>query len=103
MKAPDTVLLLPSEMAQCLAERVRALRLLEGWTRNTLASRAGVTPASLKRFETTGKASIDLVFKVAYALGRLGDFGPLLDPPPARSVEELESRIRAPVRKRGRI
>lgn len=93
----------PSEMGRLLAERARALRLVFGWTRETMAKRAGVTAASLKRFETTGRASLELVLKVAYALDRLEEFGELLKPPAARSIEELERRVQGPARKRGRI
>jgi transcriptional regulator with XRE-family HTH domain len=96
-------LLTPAEMGQSLADRVRALRLLKGWTRETLAQRSGVTAASLKRFETTGKASLELALKVAHALDRLWEFGGVLGPPPARSIEELERRAVKPARKRGWI
>ena len=93
----------PSEMGKSLADRAKALRLLKGWTRNTLARRAGVTAASLKRFETTGKASLELVLKIAHALARLEEFDKLLQPPTAQSIEELERRVAKPLRKRGRI
>jgi transcriptional regulator with XRE-family HTH domain len=96
-------LLGPGEMGKLLAERIKTLRLAKGWTRETLASRAGVSPFSLKRFETTGKASFELVLKSAGALGRLDEFGKLLSPPPARSIEELERRSAKPSPKRGRI
>lgn len=93
----------PPEMASTLAKRTRDLRLYKGLTRRTLAERAGVSPSSLKRFETTGKASLELVLKVAHALARLNEFGRLLEPPPARSISELERQSIAPARKRGRI
>ena len=93
----------PAEMGKSLADRAKALRLLKGWTRNTLAQRAGVTAASLKRFETTGRASLELVLKVANALARLEEFGRLLQPPAAQSIEELELRAAKPARKRGRV
>jgi transcriptional regulator with XRE-family HTH domain len=93
----------PAEMGKLLADRARALRLLKGWTRNTLAQRAGVTAASLKRFEATGKASLELVLKVAHALARLDEFSNLLQPPAVQSIEELEHRSTIPARKRGRI
>jgi transcriptional regulator with XRE-family HTH domain len=102
MDAPLLSLLAPGDVASSLAERTKALRLLKGWTRDTLASRSGVTPSSLKRFETTGKASLDLVLKVAFALGRLEDFSEPLQPPPAASIEELERQTAVPSRKRGR-
>ena len=93
----------PAEMGSLLAGRVKTLRLLKGWTRETLARRAGVTAASLKRFETSGKASLELVLKVAHALARLEEFDKLFQPPAARSIEELEQRAVMPVPKRGRI
>ena len=93
----------PAEMGKLLAERAKVLRLLKGWTRETLAKRAGVTAASLKRFETSGKASLELVLKVAHALARMEEFGKLFQPPPAQSIEELEQRAATPARKRGRI
>jgi len=96
-------LLRPGEVGGLLGDRAKALRLGKGWTRETLAQRAGVSASSLKRFETTGKASLELVLKVAGALGRLDEFGKLLLPPPARSIEELERRAAAPIPKRGRI
>jgi transcriptional regulator with XRE-family HTH domain len=91
----------PSDMARTLAGRVRTLRLLREWTQVTLARRAGVTAASYRRFETTGKAALELVLKVTHALGRLNDFEGLLEPPPARSIAELERQASWPVRKRG--
>lgn len=98
-----TILTGPADVAHILADRVRALRLIRGWTQATLAHRAGVTTASYRRFETTAKASLELVLKVAHALGRIDDFVNLLEPPPASSIEELAARTTpsTPKRKRG--
>jgi len=96
-------MLTPAETGKSLAERAKTLRLLRGWTRDTFARRAGVSPATLKRFETTGKASLDLVLRVAHALSRLEEFNELLQPPPAGSIEQLERRSAAPAQKRGRV
>lgn len=96
-------LLTPGEVGKSLADRSRALRLGANWTRQTLAERAGVTVASLRRFEETGKASLELVLRLAHALGRLEEFSKLLQPPAARSIEDLERMSRMPVRKRGRL
>ena len=103
MNATTLSLIGPSEMGKSLADRTKALRLLKGWTRNTLAQRAGVTAASFKRFETTGKASLELVLKVAHALARLDEFSKLFQPPAAHSIEELEQHAAKPTPKRGRI
>lgn len=103
MSAAMLTLTGPSEMAEALAGRARGLRLLRGWTQATLARRAGVTVASYRRFETSGKASLELVLKVALALSRLEEFEQLFQPPPARSIEELERRAAGPTRKRGSV
>ncbi len=93
--------LMPETCAVSLGEKAKALRLAAGWKRATLAARAGVTEASLKRFESTGMASLQLVLRVAFALGRLGEFGGVLEPPPARSIDELERRSQRALPKRG--
>jgi transcriptional regulator with XRE-family HTH domain len=92
---------MPEEIAVALGAKAKALRLLAGWKRLTLAERAGVSGASLKRFEQTGQASLELVLRVALSLGRLAEFEALLTPPPARSIDELERRLRQPLPKRG--
>ncbi|MBI3298183.1 MAG: helix-turn-helix transcriptional regulator [Elusimicrobia bacterium] len=93
----------PAEAGLALASRLRSLRLSKGWTRNTLAERSGISPASLKRFENTGKASLDLLLKAAHSLSRLDDFKGLLQPTAARSLAELEERAAKPPRRRGRV
>jgi HTH-type transcriptional regulator/antitoxin HipB len=93
--------MMPEEMSAQLGTRAKNLRLLAGWKRTTLAARAGVTVASLKRFECTGKASLALVLRVALSLGRLEEFAGLLKSPRARNIDELEQQLAQPVRKRG--
>ena len=96
-------LLLPEQVSQTLAARVKALRLDRGWKQATLAERAGVSLASLRRFEASGRASLQHVLLLAFALHRLDDFDALLLPPPASSIAELEAAERKPVRRRGRV
>ena len=96
------VLRSPVDLSEELAERVRRLRLDRNWTRATLAERAGVTVASLRRFETTGNSSLELLLKVAHALDRLHELDSLFRPAQARSMAELEQRTAHPERKRGR-
>jgi len=91
----------PADVSKELAQRLRALRLGRRWTRKTLAERADVSLASLKRFENTAQVSLENLLKLCGALGRLGDWDPLLQPPPAQSLADLEQRARTPPRKRG--
>ena len=93
----------PSEAAKALADRMKHLRLGQAWTRETLAERAGVSAASLKRFETTGEASLKLVLRVALVLGRLEEVTQLFQPPEAATMAELKARFDQPKRKRGRV
>lgn len=96
-------IMMPEELSVQLGANAKALRLLAGWKRTTLAARAGVTGASLKRFEQTGKASLELVLRVSLSLGRLEEFAGLLEAPPARNMDELDRRLVQPRRKRGAI
>ena len=93
----------PEQVGQTLAARVRALRLVRGWKQATLAQRSGVSLASLRRFENSGKVSLQNLLDLAFALHRLDDFDTLLQPPPAASLAELAAAERRPARKRGRI
>ena len=98
---PPSDLVFAADAAELLAWRVKELRLAEGWKRETLAARAGVTVASLKRFERTGKASLQLVLRVAAALGRLEDFRKVLKPAEFRTMAELEQPAQTAKRQRG--
>lgn len=92
----------PEDVARQLAERVKALRLRRNWKRATLADRSGVSEASLKRFERTGRISLENLLKLAFALDRLHEMTTLFDPAPATSIKELEAQQdSAP--KRGRL
>ena len=102
MTMPLLSLLTPGDAGKALAERMKTLRLRTAWTRETMAARAGVTSASLKRFETSGAASLDLVLRLAFALGRLEDFTQVCRVSEAASMAELRLIHERPQRKRGR-
>ena len=89
------------QIQRILADRVRQLRLDQNLKQSTLARRAGVTLASLRRFEQKGEASLGLLLRIAQALGRLDDFDGILHPPPARTMAELEERSTRAGRRRG--
>lgn len=92
----------PDEIAGLLAERVRAERLRREWKQETLAERSGVSLPTIRRYERTGRTSLENMLKLCHALGRLDEFADLLKPPPASSIDELAARTAAaPKRKRG--
>lgn len=93
----------PERIAASLAARLRELRLARGWRQVTLAERSGVSLASLRRFERSGKVSLQNLLKLVFALGRLDDFDALLRRPRPATLAELEASETRPERKRGRI
>nr|NJM04736.1 helix-turn-helix domain-containing protein [Desulfobacula sp.] len=92
----------PEDIAWDLALKLKELRLLKKWKRSTLAQRSGVTEASLRRFEQTGKISLNHFLKLVHALGRLNDAASLLNPPKAGSLNELRQKEKK-TSKRGSI
>ena len=102
MKSSLLTTSMPVDVGRDLGTRVRELRLARNWSRATLAARAGVTSASLKRFENSGKSSLDLVLRVDFALQRLGDFDNCLAPGTPATLADLEREIRNRPRRRGR-
>ncbi len=93
----------PEQVSAGLAGRLRELRLARGWRQVTLAERSGVSLGSLRRFEKSGRVSLQNLLRLAFALGRLDDFDLLFQAAPATSMAELESARAGPARKRGRI
>ncbi|MEA1967451.1 MAG: helix-turn-helix transcriptional regulator [Thermodesulfobacteriota bacterium] len=92
----------PEETSKDLSRRLKELRLIKKWKRSTLSKRSGVTQSSLRRFEQTGKASMENFLKLIHALGRLDEAESLLQPPTAQSFEELK-REEQTISKRGTI
>ena len=93
----------PETVTRTLASRLKELRLARGWKQLTLAQRSGVSLASLRRFEESGRVSLQNLLELVFALNRLDDFEPLLQGPRAASLAELEAGEKRPTRKRGRI
>lgn len=93
----------PEDVSRILAVRLKELRLARGWKQATLAQRSGVSLASLRRFEESGRVSLESLLALAFALNRLDDFEALFQAPRASSLAELEAGEKRPARKRGRI
>jgi len=85
----------PQEIEKNLAARLKELRLFKQWKRSTLAKRSGVTEASLKRFEQTGKVSMQNFLKLIFALGRLEETNNLLLLPKTLGIEDLKKAEKA--------
>lgn len=70
----------PLEVSVALAERHRSLRKELKLSQEEMAERSGVSLGSLKRFENTGKISLDSLLKLVNLLGRLNEVDKLLLP-----------------------
>jgi len=92
----------PTETARGMADNFKTLRLQAGFKRSTLARKAGVSEASLKRFETTGKVSLETLLRLALSMDRLVDFQDIFAPPPASTLAELRGKAGAKIPKRGK-
>jgi len=90
----------PLDVALGLSQRARSARLAADLTQAGLASRAGVSVGSLKRFEQTGAASLDAVIRIAIALRLEQGFDSVFAPPRLSSLDEIAAPKK--VRKRGR-
>jgi len=90
----------PADVARGLAERARARRLDANLSQEGLATRAGISLGSLKRFERTGEISLDRLLRIAFALDAGDGFDQLFAPRDPRSLDEIIAE--PPVRQRGR-
>jgi len=93
---------LPQEEMEDIARRAKSLRLSYQLTQDGLAERSGVSLGSIKRFERTGKISLESLLKVAFILDAMEDFSKLFIPKNDQPVQSLDSLIKASKqRKRG--
>ncbi|MBU0489047.1 MAG: helix-turn-helix domain-containing protein [Bacteroidetes bacterium] len=68
------MLRLPTEISLDIAKRERVLRRKKRISQQTLSEKSGVSLGSIKRFETTGKISLESLLQIAWILERLPDF-----------------------------
>ena len=68
----------PMEVSLELAARLKKIRKKLKLSQANLAERSGVSLGSLKRFENSGKISLESLLKLAHLLGKLKDFENLL-------------------------
>jgi transcriptional regulator with XRE-family HTH domain len=64
----------PLELSKAIAERHKLLCKKLRLSQKEMAERSGVSLGSLKRFENTGKISLEALLKLAHLSGRLKDF-----------------------------
>lgn len=97
------IILSPIDIQHQLAEKAMKARLAANLTQVGLASRAGVSLGSLKRFEHTGEISLSSLAKLAFALRMEQDFENVFSPRRTGTLDELLASQRQVSRKRGRL
>ena len=95
-------LMTPVEMAKQIAKRSQAKRLSLNLSQKTLSERSGVSFGVLKKFERTGKISLESLLKIALALSSLEEFKDLFKPMSPESFLSLDELLKEKKRKRGR-
>ena len=84
------------------ATRIKQRRLEKNLSRSKLAELSGVSPATLRKFESEGKISLESFVSIAIALGYSDELLQLMATPRYTSIEELNDINSNKTRKRGR-
>ena len=92
----------PKEVATHLSKTTREKRLSLNMTQQSLSEKSGVSLGVLKRFERTGKISLESLLKLAWVLGNLLDFMELYKPISTKNLRSLDDLIEPKPRIRGR-
>jgi transcriptional regulator with XRE-family HTH domain len=96
------ILTTPKDVALGLAVRAKARRLAFNLSQETMAEQAGVSLGTLKKFEHTGKVSLETLLKIALVLEALDAFEQLFLPPKPEAYLTLDALLKDKSRKRGR-
>lgn len=96
----DVKLLAPQEVAGRIAGSAKERRLAHNFSQKTLAERSGVSLGVLKKFELTGKISLESLLKLAVALDCLEEFLSLFVKA-KESFSTLDALLKERPRKRG--
>jgi hypothetical protein len=100
----NELLLTPFEVSQTLARSAREKRLSLNLSQQSLSKASGVSYSVIKKFELTGKISLESLLKLAAALGNLSDFTEIFTQTTfsARNTFDELMKSGSSTRKRGR-
>ena len=91
----------PDSLMSGIAQRVKQRRLEKGWTQNMLATKAGVSLASYRRFETSGEISLRSLVMLAFSLEMTDEFENLFSRKAYQSLDDILKAEQPKQRKRG--
>ncbi|MDD3039471.1 helix-turn-helix transcriptional regulator [Bacteroides sp.] len=92
----------PDSLMSGIAKRVKQRRLEKGWTQNMLATKAGVSLASYRRFESSGEISLRSLVMLAFALEMTDEFENLFSRKAYQSIDDIIKAEQPKQRKRGK-
>lgn len=95
-------ILTPLEFLIQIAQNAKAKRLSLNLSQQNLSLRSGVSLGSIKRFERTGKISLESLLKLALVLKSLESFNSLFAKDSLQSLPSLDAILKQIPRKRGR-
>ncbi|MBQ8955426.1 MAG: helix-turn-helix transcriptional regulator [Lachnospiraceae bacterium] len=79
----------PSDVSIRLAERLKSIRKRKKITQQQLAGRSNVSYATLRKFEKTGKISLESFIKISMELGVINELNGLFTKPVYSDIEEV--------------
>jgi transcriptional regulator with XRE-family HTH domain len=94
------MIMLPGSLQRQIGQRIRALRLREGWTQTDLAQRAGVSRPTIERLERGGEITLSRLLRISATLGALESFAELLPVPAPLNIQDLTKRVRIRARRK---
>ncbi len=84
--------LTPADVEAVLARRLRDARKAKGWTQAELATRSGLSVATVARLEQSGQGQVSSLVRLCAGLGRLDDFDGILKSVAPTTLDELRRR-----------
>lgn len=98
----NEMLINPAEVSIIISSSVRAKRLSLNLSQQSLSRFSGVSYAVIKKFELTGKISLESLLKIAMALSCLNEFTNLFKINNLETFASLDELMNKKTRKRGR-
>jgi len=92
----------PAEILHVIAKQAQAKRLALNMTQKTLSDRSGVSFGVIKKFERTGKISLESLLKIALVLDALEACANIFKPMAPIEFTTLDALLKDNTRKRGR-
>ena len=84
----------PSDVEMRIAHRLKNIRKRKKITQKQLAARSNVSYATLRKFESTGKISLESFIKLTMELGVVEEINNLFTEPVYASLEEVVNASR---------